>query len=222
MSDQENKKVYNLVILDESGSMEAIKPAIISGFNELVQTIRLGQANFPEQQHFVSLVTFNGEGVKTLLDRQSVDSLPQLNEENYRPNAMTPLYDAMGASLNALREATAQVEDAWHLVTILTDGEENSSREYSGKAISELVKELDKGNWTFTYIGANHDVMSTAANLNIKNTMAFNADVEGSRAMWQKESEHRMHFYEKMHHKSDSLKEDFFLHKGEDKDANNS
>lgn len=217
MSDQATKKVYNLVILDESGSMEAIKPAIISGFNELVQTIRLGQANFPDQQHFVSLVTFNGAGIKTLLDRQSVDSLPQLNGQNYRPDTSTPLFDAMGSSLNALRQATAQEQDAWHLVTILTDGEENASRECSGKAISELVKELDKGNWTFTYIGANHDVMATAAHLNIKNTMAFDADIDGSRAMWQKESEHRMHFYEKMHHKSDSLKEDFFKGKEEDK-----
>ena len=51
----QNRTVHNLVILDESGSMEAIKSATISGFNEVVQTIKGVEKQFPEQEHFVSL-----------------------------------------------------------------------------------------------------------------------------------------------------------------------
>ncbi|HRI28100.1 MAG TPA: hypothetical protein PK715_08610, partial [Chitinophagales bacterium] len=72
-------QVYNLIVLDESGSMQSIKNATISGFNEVVQTIKGAGQNFPEQEHFVSLITFNGLGIKTLLDKQPVTSLNELN-----------------------------------------------------------------------------------------------------------------------------------------------
>ena len=52
-------QVHNLIILDESGSMSSIKPQIISGFNELVQSIKGIEEQFPEQEHFISLVSFN-------------------------------------------------------------------------------------------------------------------------------------------------------------------
>jgi hypothetical protein len=63
----ENKhQVHNLIILDESGSMEPIKTTIIQGFNELVQTIQGIEKQFPEQEHFISFVSFNGLGHKLL------------------------------------------------------------------------------------------------------------------------------------------------------------
>ncbi len=210
MSDQANKKVYNLVILDESGSMNAIKPAIIGGFNELVQTIQAGQRNFPEQRHFVTLVTFNGTGVRTLLDRQPVDTLPELSASNYRPDSLTPLYDAMGFSLKALEEATSGETDAWHLVTVLTDGAENASKEYTGQHVSRLVGTLGEGNWTFTYIGANHDVMAEASKMNITNVLDFEATDRGSHAMWTTEQMQRMQFYRKMSDKTADLKSDYY------------
>ena len=60
-------QVHNLIILDESGSMESIKSSIIQGFNEIVQTIKGIEKEFPEQEHFISLVTFNGLGQKLLV-----------------------------------------------------------------------------------------------------------------------------------------------------------
>ena len=48
------------------------------------------------------------------------------------------------------------------LVTVITDGYENASREYSGKMIQDMVKRLDAKGWVFTYIGANQDAMLEA------------------------------------------------------------
>ena len=61
-----NKKhqVHNLIILDESGSMQSIKPTIIAGFNELVQTIQGIEKQFPDQEHTISFLTFNSLGQK--------------------------------------------------------------------------------------------------------------------------------------------------------------
>lgn len=59
-----NHHVHNLIILDESGSMQSIKSTIITGFNELVQTIQGIEKQFPEQEHTISFLTFNGLGQK--------------------------------------------------------------------------------------------------------------------------------------------------------------
>jgi len=61
------QQVHNLIILDESGSMFDIKGAIIKGFNEIVETVKGIQDQFPEQEHFISFMTFNGVGQKFLL-----------------------------------------------------------------------------------------------------------------------------------------------------------
>jgi hypothetical protein len=59
----ENKhQVHNLIILDESGSMLSIKNSIIEGFNEVVQTIHGIEKQYPEQEHFISFISFNGLG----------------------------------------------------------------------------------------------------------------------------------------------------------------
>ena len=59
---EQRHKVHNLIILDESGSMDSIKSTIIQSFNEIVQTIKGIEKEFLEQEHFISLVSFNGLG----------------------------------------------------------------------------------------------------------------------------------------------------------------
>ena len=74
-----NQKVYNLIILDESGSMESIKTEIISAFNEIVQNIKGLEEKFPGQEHFVSFVTFNSLGIKPFLT--------EMRFQNFYPSA---------------------------------------------------------------------------------------------------------------------------------------
>ncbi len=89
-------EVHNLIILDESGSMDSIKKTIIQGFNEIVQTVKGIEKEFPEQEHFISLVTFNGLGQKLLHFIDPVNKLELIVETKYQPGASTLLYDAMG------------------------------------------------------------------------------------------------------------------------------
>jgi hypothetical protein len=162
MSDNTTKTIHNLIILDESGSMESIKKETISGFNELVQTIRGSQEMYPDQQHYVTLVTFNGLGMRTLILREPVTHLKPLDMTKYKPDSMTPLFDAIGFSCTELDHTVSGQPDVWVLVTILTDGMENASQEYSGRLVRDLITRLGEQNWTFTYIGANHDVTAMA------------------------------------------------------------
>ncbi len=95
------------------------------------------------------------------------------------------------------------------LVTILTDGQENASREFSGEAIKKMIDELSMKNWTFTYIGANHDVVDFALKISITNTMKFEANEVDMKQMFDKEKRARMNFSQKIRDKKD-YKQDFY------------
>jgi uncharacterized protein YegL len=173
-------RIFNLIIIDESGSMQSIKTAAIDSVNETIQTIRSAQKKHEEQEHYVSLVTFNDD-VKTVYECVPVYEVKELTAETYRPDCCTALYDAMGVSLNALRKKVA--EDDKVLVTVVTDGYENASKEYNGKAIKALVDELKAKGWVFAYIGANQDVEAVAATISITNTLRFSATSAGVHGM---------------------------------------
>jgi hypothetical protein len=202
-------KVFNLIILDESGSMDSIKNSTISGFNEIIQTIQEVEKQFPEQEHFVSFVTFNGVGIKNLLFNEPVATIKPIDERRYQPNSSTPLYDAMGFSINKLKVALLDLTDYNVLVTILTDGEENSSREYNGKNIKNMVEDLKTKNWTFTYIGANHDVANSAISISIDNTLIFKSSDADVKRMFEREKNSRMAFSRKIRLKED-LQKNFY------------
>lgn len=191
-------QVHNLIILDESGSMESIKEPIIRGFNELVQTIKGIEKDFPEQEHFISLMTFNGMGQKTLHFMDPSAKLEMIDSSKYKPNSMTPLYDAMGDSITKIKQALEEQTAYNVLVTILTDGEENASKEYTGDAIKKMVEELKLSGWTFTYIGADHDVEKFAMNISITNTMLFKKNEADMNRMFAREKAARASYSSKI------------------------
>lgn len=166
-------RIHNLIILDESGSMERIKRAAINGMNETVQSIRDAQKKHEDQEHIVSLVSFNSSEIKGIYDCVPAAEVKELTDKEYVPECCTPLYDAMGLSLNHLR-AKVNDEDKV-LVTIITDGEENSSSEYSSAAIKALVDSLKEKGWVFAYIGANQDVLKVAQTISVRNVMNFSS-----------------------------------------------
>ena len=97
-------QVHNLIILDESGSMCDIKSTIISGFNELVQSVKGIEKQFPNQEHLITLVSFNNLENKLLHFIDPIKKLDSINESTYNPASMTPLFDAMGYSISKLKQ----------------------------------------------------------------------------------------------------------------------
>lgn len=186
------QNVYNLIIIDESGSMKRIEEEAVNGLNETFQTIADAQKEHTKQRHYVSLVTFNGKRIKTVYDRKPVE---ELNEKwnDYHPDDMTPLFDAMGCSIDSLKKHVMEGDVV--LVTIITDGRENASETYSGKQIKDLVSELKSQGWVFVYIGTNQDVDAVAEEIGVRNSMGYMYSSEGTRDMWEKERKSRQRFY---------------------------
>ncbi len=190
-------QIYNLIILDKSGSMSSIAKAAISGFNETVGGIRSAQERFKDtQEHFVSLMLFCGCEKTMVYDKVPVNEVKELTSHDYLPCCNTPLYDAMGLSINALCKDIKDKEDATAAVTVITDGMENASREYNGAAIKALVERMkDEEGWNFAYIGTNQDVEAVSASLNIDNHIAFEDDEAGMRNAWEKERKAKMSMF---------------------------
>ena len=176
--------IYSVIILDESGSMSSIYNATLTSMNEVLSGIRRNQEEFPEQRHYVTIVTFEGngiQGVKTRRDRVPIETVAPFTEKDYRPGGCTPLYDAMGKTLNEL-EGLIRPEDKV-MATVITDGMENSSQEYSGRIIKNLVSRLRGKGWVLAYIGANQDSVEVARDLNIGNALNFAATPTGVEEM---------------------------------------
>ena len=190
------QSIDNLIILDASGSMYSIRNEAIAGVVETVQTIRTAQEENKEQDQLLSLVVFNGKKIATVFDRMPITKVPDLNEKDYQPTDNTPLYDAMGDSITNLRRYLDEDDNV--LVTVITDGYENASREWNHERISKLVEDLKKKNWLFTYIGANQDALAVAKDMGIDHSMNFCSNVRGTKEMFLKERRSRKAFYDKL------------------------
>ena len=197
----ETKKtqVYNLIILDKSGSMESIRKAAIDGYNETLGSIKSAQLkHLDTQEHYISLAAFCSCGVDMIYDCTPIKDAEKLTKAKYDPCCCTPLYDAIGRCIKALAKKTDKIEDAAVLVTIITDGEENASVEWTGPAIKKLIDERKEEGWMFSYIGADHDVESVAASISITNTVVWKKTNEGTEAMFNNENSARDRFFCKM------------------------
>ncbi len=206
-------KVFNLIILDESGSMGSVWKPALDGANETIQTIKSTQEAHPEQRQFLSFVSFSdkgGERFRLLIDNKPIGDVYLLTERDYYPSGNTPLWDAMGYSLSKLEQVVS--DEDLVLVTIITDGYENASREYTGASIKALVERLSAKDWAFAYIGANQDAIEVAGRLGINNALNFAADEQGMREMWRKEKSSRARYYSRgrMGTAKERLKEGYF------------
>ena len=187
------KRVHNLIIVDESGSMEVIRKQAFVGMNETLQTVRKMQEKFPDQQQFVTLLTFDTGHTNWHYDNTPATQTEDLDWKAYRPGGGTPLYDAIGKGIS---KVNAQIEEGDHvLVTIITDGEENSSEEWTLKMVRTMIEKLKKQGWTFTLIGTdNLDVETMARSFAIDEHLEFQQSEAGTRAMFAREHRSRERF----------------------------
>lgn len=198
---QTRTEVFNVIILDKSGSMECIRQAAVSGFNKTLNGIKKAQEKFADtQEHFVSLLIFCDCEKKYVFDKVPVGEARSLTMDDYQPCCCTPLYDAMGFTLTSMRNHVKNIEDAVVVVTIITDGLENASKEYTGAAVKQLVEELKGEGWTFTYMGANQDSVEVAFNLSIRNARNFEYSAQGTMAGMAKDTSTRMNFFSRLAH----------------------
>ena len=192
-------QIYNLIILDRSGSMESIKKEAIDGYNETLGTIKAAQLKYLDtQEHFISLAAFCGCGVDMIYDKVPAKDAEKLTADKYDPCCSTPLYDAIGSTCKQLKKHIKDDPNANVVVTIITDGCENSSQEWSGKAVKELIENLKEEGWMFSFIGSEYNAKELAMQISITNTIQWTKTSEGTEAMFENENYARSRHYDRL------------------------
>lgn len=198
METNNRTKVYNVIILDKSGSMNSIAKQAVDGVNETIASIKREQELHPDQDNILTLVAFCGCEIKKIYENTPIGEVKPITPKDYRPCCMTPLYDAVGNTITAVHRLMGGKNNAIASVTVITDGYENASKEYSHKAIKSLIEAYKSEGWLFAYIGADHDVEAVAFNLAIDNHMAFEKSEVGTAHMFDKFQSCRSRFVNEM------------------------
>ena len=195
-------KVYNVIIMDRSGSMWEIQKPAIMGYNEVLGGVKAAATKFAEtQEQFVKLVLFDSSSIDEVYWNANPADAAILTEETYVPGACTPLYDAVGRTLTKLEKELKGDDNHSVVVTIITDGYENDSHEYNLTAVKSLIEHLKKEGWSFAYMGTDHDVEGVTVSLSITNVVKFEKTEAGTLKSFKKER----HAREMWSHKMDAF-----------------
>ena len=171
------KKSHVIFILDDSYSMLPHAAATINGFNEYLagQVADSKRDNIPTK---ASLYKFNGSNVIAVFKKQKVKKVEPLSSKTYNPRGGTNLLDAIGTVMEEINDdlsSTRKRDRESVIICVLTDGEENASRQFNNAKIKGMVEAAEGKNWTFMFLGANIDAFDVggAWGMRTENTIQY-------------------------------------------------
>jgi uncharacterized protein with von Willebrand factor type A (vWA) domain len=166
-----------VVIVDRSGSMSGVRAEAIGGYNAFLaeQKKVKGAAN-------LTLVLFDHEYTVPYAS-VPIEHVPDLNNETYQPRGMTALNDAIGRSLAALEMKAPKHA----IICVLTDGQENSSKEFTISQVRERIKSAEARGWQVQYLSSDLNAVRDASQYGVAsvNTVQFKNDGAGMRSATQ-------------------------------------
>ena len=175
-----NELTELVIIIDRSGSMHGLEEDVIGGFNKLIEEQK------KEGETKVTTIVFNNN-VTFVHEEVDINTIKPLDRRSYIPFGCTALLDAIGNGIGFIKSKHAKLkveELPKHTIfSIMTDGLENASREYSYKMVKDMIELQKKCGWDFIFQAANIDTEYEANRLGIDTDMAvsFNASSEGIR-----------------------------------------
>ena len=173
-----------LLIIDESGSMAGMESYVNETYLGIVNQIKREISESPELIQFIEVWTFEGSNIQQRIPFMQLTESLVPDNLNYQPGMSTPLFDAVGISVSGMKSRLKSVEslrEAQVNVSIITDGLENSSVEYTAYQLAKLIEELKQKEWNFSYYGTNHDVFTAAKEISIDDVKAFEKSAKGFR-----------------------------------------
>ena len=174
-----------VIIIDKSGSMDSLVSDVIGGYNSLIKE----QKEAGETK--VTTIFFNDK-VKVIHNNVDIKDIKQLDNRTYRPGGSTALLDAIGDAICLIKERHAKLSEdelpSKTLFSIMTDGYENSSREYSYPKIRSMIELQKECGWEFIFQAANIDVEREVDRLgiDIDDAIPFAATPTGVRDVMEK------------------------------------
>lgn len=155
------------IIQDKSGSMSIRISATLSGYNEYLSTLKKDA----EGEVQLTLTQFD-TSVDNVFTNRKLEDCKDLTHEDYVIGGATALYDAVGKTIHAM-EPTLRKDDKV-IVVVMTDGQENSSREFSFKDITALLDEKRAAGWEIIFLGAGEDSWAVGQSLGFDHSHSIN------------------------------------------------
>ena len=160
VGDKELLPVELVFVMDKSGSMSGFEGDTIGGYNTVLKEQGKGS------NVTVTTVLFSHE-YKILFDGVKPENAV-LNTDNYTVGGNTAMLDAIGKTINDVKAREKKNGRRKVIFVITTDGQENSSREYTYETVSRMIDEQQKkSGWVFMFLGANIDASKEAKKLSI-------------------------------------------------------
>lgn len=175
-------KTMICLILDRSGSMQGRENDVIGGVNNFIEE----QKKLPDPA-CVAFVRFDTEATERFRPMEALSEVKPLTKADYQPRGGTPLLDAVGSTVAALDDDWKREQPDRCIVVVVTDGEENSSHEYTKAKIKEMIQaRQDSGKWAFIYLGANVDAFAEAGSMGFAgaNTAGYQNTSRGIKSMY--------------------------------------
>ena len=152
-------------VLDESGSMYNSVDDVIGGFQKLIDEQK-GEKN---GECIISLYRFSGTVKKDYIGKP-VNEVPKLY---YSPGGCTAMNDGVGTAIDEIGKWLSDMNESErpskNIIVIMTDGQENASKEYNFDTVKAKIKhQEEKYSWTFVYMGTNLQDLKDANRLGIK------------------------------------------------------
>lgn len=177
-------------ILDKSGSMSGLESDTVGGYNSMLEKQKM-----VEGECHITTVLFNNN-YELLHDSIDIREVSPITDKEYHVGGSTALLDAIGKTVHKIDSAQKHIADDYRaekvMFVIITDGEENSSREFSAEEIKTLIKwKKENYGWEFIFLGANIDAVKTAGKFGISPDRAqnYNADKKGVKLNFRMMSE---------------------------------
>jgi Mg-chelatase subunit ChlD len=175
------------VVMDESGSMATVTNDVIGGYNTFVK-----EQQKEKGECYLTLAKFNTEAT-LVFEGTDIQDVKELTRDTYTPGGSTALFDAIVKSIKAIKKRIAgkyMVGRPKVLILVMTDGEENASKECRSKdELKKIIEEVTKNDkFEFMYIGANQDAFANGNAMGIKMSANYVSDSKGTRGAYMKMS----------------------------------
>ena len=138
---------------------------VIGGFKKVINEQKMNNIGTCA----VSLYEFDQKVIKHFVGMD----INLVNENlEYSPGGSTAMNDAIGTAVTEigkwLSDMPEEERPSKNLIVIMTDGEENSSKEYSLQQVKDMIKEqIEKYSWEFIYLGTDITTTEYAEDLGI-------------------------------------------------------
>jgi len=169
-----------VMILDKSGSMGGLETDTIGGYNAMLEKQKAVEGD----AHLTTVLFDNN--YELLHDRIDIKAVSPITDKEYVIGGSTALLDAIGTTINKIGNAQKHTAEEYRaekvMFVIITDGAENSSREYSAGRVKQMIEhQKTRYRWEFIFLGANIDAVQTAEHfgINADRAQTYRADRKG-------------------------------------------